>query len=410
MKLPLGILLVIGLACAQRSKPLARNKMETATTDFALNLYKIISKSSDASENIFFSPLSVYTALAMLKEGAKQNTAKELETAMRTRFLSKEYENDVDWLDEIFKPFVKNKTLSIANRVWMQKNFCTSRCDNYLRKLKKKFDAALEQLNFVKDPEGSRMRINKWVAENTNEKIKDLMPAGSINAMTRFVLTNAIYFKSKWANQFDKKATRLENFDAISKSGVTQKRVPMMYQKGEFFSSGYIPSEPYQLVELPYQRSDLSMVVIVPNDLAEMKELEQNTLSTNVVETMLTQLYEYPSTELDLYFPKFEITNDLDLKSYLQTMGMRDMFNTATADLSGIVGYRGMFVSDVKHKAYVKVDEEGTEAAAATGLDIRLASFPFQFKVDKPFLYFIRDIKTGTILFMGRVVDPSAKM
>ena len=386
-----------------------------STTNFAFKLYKQIAASTDKSKNIIFSPLSVYVALGMLKAGTKGRTEIEMEKYMEWQQLIESSKSSnghsaiQKLLADVFSPLSKNNTVNVANKLWLQKYFCSSLCNDYIAKLQRWYKAELGQLNFVKNPENSRRAINKWVEEKTNQKIKDLFPAGSLNALTRFVITNAIYFKGKWKYQFDKKNTAPLSFSTLKNGRYVVKRVDAMYRKAKVFADGFIPSSRYQTMELPYTDESLTMLIVLPSTPDHFKRFEQLPEPVAFLEELLTKLYRYPSTELDVYLPKFKVTTDLDLKESLTRMGMKDVFDPSSADLSGITGFKGMYVSNAVHKAYINVDEEGTEAAAATGIGISLTSLSFQFIVNRPFFYFIRHVPTGTILFMGRVLDPTAQ-
>eukprot|EP00794_Sanderia_malayensis_P011124 gene11124-12295_t len=414
MKAILGLLFLV--FCVTRifaQRPQSHKSFDKATTQFALGLYEEIAKSTDASKNIIFSPLSIFTAFGMLKAGAKGETLRQMNKILEWSDLVATDKSDSHsglrrLLKQVFAPLELNNTIKVANKLWMQSAFCQTQCKRFVKVLEKNYNAALEELNFVLKPEAARNSINKWVEDQTNKKIKDLMPSGSITSMSRFVITNAIYFKGKWSKPFEKKFTRDSSFNAVSKSGdLKAKQVPTMFRNGQFFTSGLIPTAPYQLLELPYMGDELSMMIILPRDANQMKTIEKTERAYDEFNLMLQELYEFPKARLDVFLPKFKATSSLNLKDQLTKMGMRDVFNPSKADLSGITGYRGMYVSAAVHKAFISVDEEGTEAAAATGINIALSSLPFQFKVDKPFLYIIRHRKTGTILFMGRIVDPT---
>lgn len=390
------------------------NTKFSATSEFAFDFYKQIAASTKASKNIVFSPLSIYVAFAMLKAGAKQNTEDQMEKALRwhklieNSGLSDGHAAVKSLMQDVFGGSDKNNTVDVANKLWMQKYFCASSCNGYINTLRKNYNAELGELNFVREAEKCRKEINQWVEDKTNSKIKELLPKGSVGAMTRFVLTNAVYFKGKWKSPFEKKYTKLRYFSINDGEGSIQlTKVPMMFQNARVYAAGFSPSSPYQLLELPYEGDKLSMLILLPRESHELYKLERE-LSSAKLNKLLGELYEYPSTKIDVYLPKFKFTTSIDLNKGLEKMGMKDVFDRTKADLSGITGYRGMFVSKALHKAFINVDEEGTEAAAATGIIIELASLPFQFKIDKPFMFMIRDNPTGTILFMGRVIDPTA--
>ena len=420
MKVLIVLLCLVCLAASQipqsRLKPRQVTKKSfAATSDFAFDLYKKLVSETDGSKNVFFSPLSVYIALGMLKAGAKSTTNLEMEKAMNWQKLVEGYGSNNGHeaierlLSDVFAPLEKNNTLSVANKLWLQKYFCPTQCDNFINILKKSYKADMEELNFAIHAEKSREEINKWVAEKTNQKIKDLLPKGTVNALTRFVLTNAIYFKSNWKHAFDEKSTSQRSFSTYGvNEGEILKTVSTMYQTEQFRFSGFLPASRYEVLEMPYEGEKISMVVVVPKTREDFNNMEK-TISSSDLNRMLKELYEFPPSKLDVQMPKFKVNTKLDLKGLLFKMGMREVFNPRTADLSGITGYRGMFVSNAIHKAYVNVDEKGTEAAAATGITIELTSLPFQFLVNRPFIFMIRHVETNTILFMGRVMDPTAE-
>jgi len=199
----------------------------------------------------------------------------------------------------------------------------------------------------------------------------------------------------------------MRNFNTLSdQDGSETKKVPTMYQNAKVYAAGFIPASEYQLLELPYESKDLSMLIILPSSMREFNAIEKS-LSTSKLNQMLDELYQYPSSSLDVYLPKFKVTTSMNLNDKLQKMGMKDVFDANKADLSGITGYKGLYVSSAVHKAFIQVDEEGTEATAATGIVVALASLPFQFTINRPFMFMIRHNPTGTVLFMGRVMDPT---
>ena len=385
----------------------------SATSEFAFNFYKELAKSTEKSKNIIFSPFSIYVAFAMLKAGASRNTNHEMETVLKwQQLIEKSGLSDGHsavrrLLAEVFIPLEKNNTINIANKLWMQKYFCSKSCDAFVAKLQRNYNTTLAELNFAEEAEKCRKEINKWVEDKTNDKIKNLLPQGSVTSLTRFVLTNAIYFKSNWKSKFDKKHTIMKDFNTLSGQDESEtKKVPTMYQNAKVHAAGFSPASEYQLLELPYESKDLSMLIILPSSMKEFNAIEKS-LSTSKLNQMLDKLYQYPSIKLDVYLPKFKVTTSMNLNDKLQKLGMRDVFDSRRADLSGITGYKGLYVSKAVHKAFMQVDEEGTEAAAATGIVIELVSLPVQLKINRPFMFMIRHNPTGTILFMGRVMDPT---
>jgi len=286
--------------------------------------------------------------------------------------------------------------LHVANAIWGQKDYTF--LDAYLDVLALNYGAGLRLVDFVRAPEEARVTINEWVSEQTEGRIKDLIPPGAIDALTRLVLTNAIYFNAAWSRPFEEERTEDAPFYRLDGSQVT---VPMMRQVESF---GYATGEGYQAVELPYDGHELSMVILVPKE-GEFETFEA-ALDVQRLEAILQDL-RY--TQVALSMPKFEIESSFSLVDALAAMGMPVAFSDE-ADFSGMTGSRDLTISDVVHKAFVSVDEAGTEAAAATAVIMKLTSAPMEpveMRIDRPFLFAIRDLQTGALLFVGRVVDPS---
>jgi hypothetical protein len=267
---------------------------------------------------------------------------------------------------------------------------------------KENYGAGLREVDFVNaaEREQARKTINSWVEKETKEKIKDLIPQGVLDALTRLVLTNAIYFKGDWALEFDKKQTTDAPFKISADKEVT---VPLMYQKGDF---KYAQEDGLQIIELPYKGDELSMVVLLPAEVDGLAELEKS-LTPKDLNRWSTLLRK---REVYVYLPKFKMTTGpLELGGVLKAMGMKDAFSLPPADFSGMTGSRDLFISNVLHKAFVAVDEKGTEAAAATAvvvtLTAELAASPV-FRADHPFVFVIKDNRSGSILFMGRLTNP----
>jgi len=287
--------------------------------------------------------------------------------------------------------------LNIVNAIWGQTGY--SFLPEFLDVLAENYGAALRLLDFVQAPEESRAIINDWVSGQTEGKIEDLIPEGLIDTLTRLVLTNAIYFNAAWRYPFEEAQTHDGAFRLLDGSQVT---VPMMAQTESF---GYAEDEGYQAVELPYVGGQLSMVIFFPQ--AGQFEAFEDSLDAARVGAILEDL---APRNVSLTMPKFEFDSEFGLAKTLAAMGMADAFSSA-ADFSGMDGTRDLFIREVVHKAFVSVDEEGTEAAAATAVVVQLKGMPappVEVTVDRPFVFMIRDVETGTILFIGRVVDPSA--
>ena len=290
----------------------------------------------------------------------------------------------------------KGFRLNIANALWGQKGYRF--LPEFLDLLAENYGSGLRLLDFAADPESSRVTINDWVSHQTEGRIKDLVPQGVIDTLTRLVLTNAIYFNAAWGAPFDKSQTQDGAFHLQNGSQVT---VPMMKQTKSF---GYAEGQGYQAVELPYDGGELSMVILLPK--AGQFEAFEGSLDAGQVNSILKNLAQ---RQVALSLPRLKTESEFSLAETLAAMGMPVAFSSE-ADFSGMDGGRNLFISDVVHKAFVSVDESGTEAAAATasvmGLTYAMPEQPVEFTVDRPFIFLIRDIPTGAILFVGRIVNP----
>jgi serpin B len=377
-----------------------------ANNRFTFELYSNLDKDTgNSGKNIFFSPFSISTALALVYEGARGSTADQIQSVFHfpTDNASRrsEYSAVLAGLNEGNSGY----TLSTANALWAEKTY--SFLPEYTRVAKVYYDADTKNLDFVHQPEQSRNTINKWVADQTNDKIKDLLPAGSIDAATRLVITNAIYFKGMWVKQFEKDQTKDAPFTVAQGRSVT---VRMMQRTDEDAIYNYMETSSMQVLEMPYTSKGgkaLSMLVILP------KGESLNSVETSLAGSGLSDLKsKLTSQRVMVYFPKFKIETQYSLSKNLQSMGMPIAFS-GNADFSGMDGTKDLAISDVVHKAFIDVNEEGTEAAAATGAVISLKAIadvnPVPvFRADHPFLFFIVDDDTGNILFMGRVTNPNA--
>ena len=368
---------------------------------FALELYQALRENDG---NLFYSPYSISVALAMTYAGARGDTAKEIAETLHFLLPQNQLHPAFNSLDiELSRrgEGAKGKDgegfkLHIVNAIWGQKGY--SFLPAFLDVLAENYGAGLRVLDFVKETEKSRLTINEWVSEQTEGRIKDLIPQGAIDRMTRLILTNAIYFNAAWQYPFDESMTSDGIFHLPSGDDIS---VPMMKQTEAF---GYAEGDDYQAVELPYDGGDLSMIILLPK--AGKFDSFEASLSSEHLSEIIQNLKE---RQVSLSMPKFEFTSDFSLKKTLAAMGMPHAFSS-NADFSGMTGSRDLFISEVLHKAFVSVDEAGTEAAAATAVIMRLTAIPakpVEVTIDHPFIFLIRDIKTGTILFLGRVIDPS---
>jgi serpin B len=371
-------------------------------TAFALDLYRVLAQQDG---NLFYSPYSISLALAMTYAGARGETESQMAQALHFTLAQDRLHPAWNGLDlELASrgegakgQDEKGFRLNIVNAIWGQKGFQFS--TQFLDLLATHYGAGLRLVDFQHAAEAARLTINDWVKQQTEGRIQDLIPQGVIDEMTRLVLTNAIYFNAAWASPFDAKRTADGPFALLSGSRIT---VPMMHQSE---SLGYAEGSGYQAVELPYDGRELSMVVLLPQE-GEFGSFERS-LDAAQVETILKSLER---NQVTLTMPKWEFESQFSLGDALAALGMRDAFSDA-ADFSGMTGKRDLFIQAVVHKAFVSVDEKGTEAAAATAVVMRLTAAPPQpveVTLDRPFLFLIRDVQTGAILFVGRVMNPKA--
>jgi serpin B len=373
-------------------------------SEFAFDLYQHL-RQEKGDGNLFYSPFSISLALAMTYAGARGETERQMTDTLHFRLPQERLHPALNGLDLELASRGEGGAgkdgegfrLNIVNATWGQEGY--EFLPGFLDTLAENYGAGLRLLDFADDPEAARRAINDWVSEQTEGRIEDLLPQGVIDALTRLVLTNAIYFNAAWATPFESGSTADGAFHLLDGSEVT---VPMMHQTESF---GYAEGEGYQAVELPYDGQELSMVILLP-EAGEFEPFERS-LDAGRVNGILEDLAH---RQVALSMPKFEFESEFGLAKTLVAMGMSDAF-TGAADFSGMTGTRELFISDVVHKAFVTVDEAGTEAAAATAVVMKLlavAEEPVEVAVDHPFIFLIRDIETGTILFVGRVTDPGA--
>ena len=369
---------------------------------FAFELYQAL---REGDGNLFYSPYSISLALAMTYAGARNETAQQMAATLHFLLEQNRLHPAFNWLDaELATRGVgakgkdgKGFRLNIVNAIWGQKDY--EFLTDFLDILAENYGAGLRILDFINETEQSRVAINKWVSDQTEGRIKDLIPQGAIGALTRLVLTNAIYFNAAWEYPFDEDITADGPFYLLDGGQVI---VPMMEQTESF---GYTEGEGYQAVELQYDGNELSMVILLP-EAGNFEAFEEGLQAQQVCDIISgLQL-----TEVALTMPKFEFDSEFSLKDTLAGMGMPIAFSSS-ADFSGMTGNRELSISDVVHKAFVAVDEAGTEAAAATAVIMKLTAVPeppVEVTIDRPFIFLIRDIETGAILFVGRVMNPGA--
>ncbi|MBN2685377.1 MAG: outer membrane lipoprotein-sorting protein [Pontiellaceae bacterium] len=359
-----------------------------SVNQLAVDLYNQLSAEDG---NLFFSPYSISSALAMTYGGARGETAEQMNTALHfggpdiTHPAFSYLRRSLNKIEE--KGDVQ---LAVANALWPQKDYKFSA--DYLALTQTHYDSSIHSVDYKADTEGARKAINSWVKEQTKEKIKDLIGEDALDELTRLTLVNAIYFKGNWAEQFDPNKTREASFHLSADESV---QVPMMSQTADFKLA---QNETMQALELPYQGDDLSMIILLPNEGEKLEWVDPTTL-------------QFSETEVMVQLPKFKMETAFNLNDTLTQMGMTDAFSDK-ADFSGMTDApNDLFIGGVLHKAFIEVNEEGTEAAASTALfagSDENFSLPQQFIADRPFLFCIRENSTGTLLFMGRVMNPEA--
>lgn len=367
---------------------------------FAFNLYRAL---SSGSGNLFYSPYSISQALAMTYAGARGDTEKQMAGTMHFSLGQDGLHPAFNSLDQALAgrgQGAKGKDgkgfrLNIVNAIWGQSGYRF--LQPYLELLAQDYGAGLRTLDFRNAPEPSRVTINRWVEDQTEQRIKDLIPPGTIDPLTRLVLTNAIYFNAAWADAFRKEGTAPAAFHLLDGS---QEQVPMMHQAERL---GYAEGPGYTAVALPYDGRQMEMVVLLP-DSGKFGEFESSldaTRAGSIIKDIVPQ-------QVALSLPRFKLESEFSLGKTLAGMGMPLAFSSQ-ADFSGMTGNNELSISEVIHKAFVEVDESGTEAAAATAVIMRataMPAMPREVTVDRPFIFLIRDIGTNSILFAGRVLDP----
>jgi serpin B len=388
-------------AGADKPAPPAGDPVVNANNAFAGDLLRAIREDDG---NLFFSPYSISVALAMTLEGARDDTAREMAETLQLPVGGAG--DGHARLAEALRPR-KVQTddgeadayrLSIANALWAQSGYAF--VPEFGAGLESRYAARFVPIDFRAAAE-ARQTINDWVAKETQDRIKDLLPEGVPTTDTRLVLTNAVYFKAAWQEPFQERATE----DGEFTTGKGSKAKVRFMRRTDRFRYG--ESERAQVLEIPYVGGDMSMVVVLPKAKDGLADLE----TKEGIETW-TGLLQGASTKVALKLPKFTFTAPLDLTRTLQGMGMRRAFDPKAADFSGITREEPLFIGAVIHKAFVAVDEHGTEAAAATAVAMRAGSAPrpeepVPFVADHPFLFLVRHRPTGAVLFLGRVADPA---
>jgi serpin B len=393
----LGLLLQVRGAEPKSVTAADRATVVEGNNAFAFALYGQL---RNRNGNLFFSPESISTALAMAYAGARGSTASEMAKTLHFTLPQPQLNPAMGALLSDLNAVHDGYQLTVANALWAQQGYTF--LDAFLQLLKTDYGAGLNQVDFKGAAEAARLTINRWVEQKTQDKIKDLLQPGTLAPSTRLVLTNAIYFKGDWQTQFDKTQTRDEDFYP---SQAQTKKVAFMHRESSF---SYFDGGTFQLLELPYKSKELSLVVLLPKDRSGLSALEQSLTASNT-QQWLSQVVQRDKVIVAL--PKFKSTQQFELGGTLGAMGMAQAFS-GSADFSGMTGKHDLAISDVIHKAYIDVNEEGTEAAAATAVGFRALAMrgpveqPPVFRADHPFIFLIRDNRSSSILFLGRMADP----
>ena len=372
-------------------------RLSESFNEFSLDLYKNLAAKD--GDNLFMSPSSVMVVMAMVRAGARGNTDSQMKKTLK---LDKIQEKDIHQLFEGFVKSMKkesdNYTLTVANRLYPHVD--KTIIESYLKTVENHFITEIKPLDYTTDPDGSRIEINKWVEQETKSKIKDLLAPGVITPLTALVVVNAIYFKGDWANQFDKETTSKQAFYVSASKSI---KVDMMFKKFKKTKYGRIENLDCSVLSLPYKGEELSMLILLPNKKDGLGFLEKHLTAKELINMDAS----IRPTTVDVSLPKFKLESSFQLKDCLSELGMPEVFHPDKADLSGMSGMQ-LFVSHVVHKAYVDVNEEGTEAAAATAAVIMKRSKPIthRFEADHPFVFVIWDDRVKIPLFVGRVVSP----
>lgn len=385
--------------------------------DFAMRFYTEVAANNEG--NLFFSPMSIHSALSMTYAGAREDTASQMAQVLAFELspnLLPEHQAYSELLKTLndspivqFQSYENGETttverpafdLVVANRLWGQEGFSWE--ESFIDITANQYHASLAEVDFEGDTEGSRVAINDWIEETTRDRIQDLIPQGALDPYTRLVLTNAIYFKANWLEQFQEHYTQPHAFHLSDGGEVEVDTMTMTdhFQYGQFDGG--------QILELPYERNALSMVVVLPaNEAGALAGTEQMLVSGE----LQAAVGAMERRKVEVWLPKFRLEQDLELNDVLGALGMPLAF-TDQANFSGITSEAQLMISKALHKAFVEVDEKGTEAAAATAVIANMTSMPapeeiFEFRADRPFLFMIRHNQTGAILFMGRVMNPN---
>ncbi|MHC4606738.1 MAG: serpin family protein [Planctomycetota bacterium] len=395
-------LVLLPLACVSAQEPEVADKdvkaAAASSNGFGFDLYAKLA-AEKGGENLFVSPASITTALSMVYSGARGETAAEMKKVLNFTLADAAHHPAMGRLEEALEAESEGHKTTLANALWGQKGYPFLK--GFLALNEKCYGAGLKELDIHGATEEARQTINKWVEKNTNNKIRDLIKKGILDPETKLVLTNAIHFKGTWKRKFEKKHTKKEFFhpEAGGKA-----KIDFMHVKDHAFR--YFTGEGFQALEMPYDGEETSMLFLLPDEGTKIAALEAQVTAENLdkwINGIKKRKYD------DVAIPRFKMTCDYNaMEKTLKAMGMVVALDANRADFSGMTGGRDLFLDKVVHKAFVDVNEEGTEAAAATGGMMAPTSVrkPVVFRADRPFLFLIRDHKTGMVLFLGRFMKP----
>jgi len=393
--------LIVVQSSAQPSSPaVGQAQAVNGSNAFAVDLYAQLRAQPG---NLFFSPESISTAFAMAYAGAQGQTATEMAKVFHFTLPADKLHPAMATLLKQMNAQHSAYELHVADALWAQEG--KTFLPGYLNLVQTDYGAGFHPVDFKASPDNVRAAINAWVEQQTNNKITDLIGPGAINATTRLVLTNAVYFKSAWLSPFEAGATQSEEFHL---SDAQQMSAPLMHRTGSY---NYFDGGTFQVLEMPYAAGKLSMIVFLPKTIDGLPALEHSFTATAANEWVRKL---QPAAKVVLMLPRFKMTQQFELSGTLSTMGMPQAFGNS-ANFAGMTGKPDFSISAAIHKAYIDVDENGTEAAAATGIVMYATAMrnepppppPIVFRADHPFLFLIRDNSSGAILFMGRVADPT---
>ncbi|KAK2171309.1 hypothetical protein NP493_1080g00004 [Ridgeia piscesae] len=382
------------------------SELVEANTSFALDVYRQLLKMTPG-DNIFASPLSISAAFAMTSLGARGDTASQMKTVLRLEFLS-----DTDVHTSFSELLTALNEPNVPYTLWTASRLFVSRqhkfLDDFVNATRNYYGAEAALTDFASDAEGARLAINKWVEEQTAENITDLLTDGFVDSLTAIVLVNAVYFKGTWAAKFDSQGTHDSLFIVNAQEKVN---VKMMFRHDKYRLCVDSTLD-CQILQLPYVSGHLAMIVLLPRQLDGLESLEKN-LTADRLQQALRAVSSARPDEVDISLPRFRLEQTCPLTDMLVALGMGNLFAADKADLSGMAGGRQLYVSSAVHKAVIDVTEEGSEAAAATAVAATLRCLPhdpLQFVADHPFVFFVVDNRSSSIIFFGRLTRPSSNV